>query len=120
MKITAISRENIQSIENFASKLPVLKSSTKSQNIDSIEDSNQNILKNEWNLDILSNAIDKLANSLQMSNNHPLSLVENYPIENFAEAWKELKKLKSEILSKDGKDAQANLEAIRLIDLFVD
>jgi len=47
-------------------------------------------------------------------------LLSNYPIDDFAEAWNELKKLKAEILSNEGIKVQANFDAINLLELFKD
>lgn len=120
MKITSINKENFKNIEKFTTHIAKNTKSNSVENTDINIIKSENQLNGEWKMDILSNAIDKLANSIQPSENHPLSLLSNYPIDDFADALNELKKVKSEILLNQGKEAQANLDAINLLELFKD
>ncbi len=120
MKITSINKENFQNIQNFTTHIAKANQTTNAENIDKIDIKSENTATGEWKMDILNNAIEKLANSIQPNNNHPLSLVSNYPIDDFTEALNELKKVKSEIILSEGTKAQANLDAINLLELFKD
>lgn len=120
MKITSINKENFQNIEKFTTHIPKVNQTKVAENIDKNTVKSENKIAGEWQMDILNNAIEKLANSIQPSDNHPLSLVSNYPIDDFTEAINELKKVKSEILFSEGTQAQANIDAINLLELFKD
>lgn len=120
MKITSINKEKFQNIEKFTTHLAKSNVAKVSENIDTNSIKSDVKFLKEWKNDILSSALEKLANSIQPSDNHPLSLVSNYPIDDFSEAWNELKKLRVDILSNEGTKAQANLEAINLLELFKD
>jgi len=120
MKITSINKENFRNIEKFTTHLAKSNTATKPESIDKHTIKLDDKLSNDWKFDILNTALEKLANSIQPSENHPLSLASNYPIDDFSEAWNELKKLKAEILSNEGIKAQANLSAINLLELFRD
>lgn len=120
MKITSINKENFQKIEKFVTHLTKASATNNSGNIDANSTKSNDKSSNEWKNDILNSALEKLVNSIQPSENHPLSLLSNYPIDDFAEAWNELKKLKAEILSNEGIKVQANFDAINLLELFKD
>lgn len=120
MKITSINKENFQNIEKFTTHIPKVNQPTIAVNIDKIAFDADNSKPGEWQMNILNSAIDKLANSIQPNDNHPLSLVSNYPIDDFTEALNELKKIRSEIISSEGTQAQANIDAISLLELFRD
>lgn len=122
MKITSINKENFQNIEKFTTLIPRLSQPKPPANVDKNITNSVSADSDNWQLDILSNALDKLANSIQpsTSNNHPLSLVSNYPIDDYTEALNELKKVRIDILSSEGIKAQANLDAINLLELFKD
>ncbi len=120
MKITSINKENFQNIEKFTTHIGKSSKPSSVENIDQTSITSETKVAGEWKIDILNSAIEKLANSIQPSDNHPLSLVSNYPIDDFTEALSELKKVKSEILSNEGTKAQANLDVINLLELFKD
>lgn len=85
-----------------------------------IVDSNSiNIEKENWNKQILLDALEKLENNLQTDDSHPLGRNENKPIETFEEALAELKFLKSSEKFKEfAAAAQANIEAKDVLSLF--
>lgn len=96
---------------------PEEKKSVISKNIDDkIEISNNNI---SWQNDILLSALEMLENNKQMDNNHPLDRIGNQPIENFDEALEELKFLQSDKFKLNASGAQANINAIDILSLFV-
>lgn len=80
-----------------------------------------NTLKfNKWQEEILISALDKLANSIQLDNSHPLGRLENQPIETKAEALAELEKINVESLRNFGSQAQANVSASSFIKLIME
>lgn len=76
--------------------------------------------KIKWQKDILISALDKLENNIQLDNSHPLSEQKNIPIETFDEALIELSFINSSFFKADGSNAQANISATSIIELFSD
>ena len=83
---------------------------------DKVEISNNNI---SWQNDILMSALEMLENNKQMDNTHPLDRIGNQPIETFDEALAELKFLQSDNFQVNASGAQANINAIDILSLFV-
>jgi hypothetical protein len=73
---------------------------------------------NNWQKDILLNAISNLENNKQVDNSHPLGKLSNAPIESFDEALIELNYFKSPFFKKDASEAQANLKPQDIVSLF--
>lgn len=114
MKITSINQNYLQNIPKFADSLPQISS----KEIDNNANSN-NIKTNELNINFINNLLIDLANNIQSDDNHPLSRLENSPIEYFDEALAELKKTTA-LIPIDGNNAQNNINANMLIDLLAE
>ncbi|OGU17710.1 MAG: hypothetical protein A2X61_04395 [Ignavibacteria bacterium GWB2_35_12] len=71
-----------------------------------------------WQKDILLSAIDKLENSIQMDDIHPLSRRDAAPIETYEEALIELNYVKSPKFAQEAFGAQANLNPEDVMYLF--
>lgn len=71
-----------------------------------------------WQKDILLSAIDKLENSIQMDDIHPLSRSDSAPIETYDEALIELGYIKSPKFVQEAYGAQANLNPQDIMYLF--
>ena len=76
--------------------------------------------KKAWQQKILSNAIDVLENNIQVDNDSPLFSAESAPIESYAEALDELRKLVDSDFEKNAVNAQANLTHSDILYLFED
>jgi hypothetical protein len=76
--------------------------------------------KKDWQQKILSNAIDVLENNIQVDNDSPLFSAESAPIESYAEALDELRKLVDSDFEKNAVNAQANLTHSDILYLFED
>ncbi len=71
-----------------------------------------------WQKDILLSAINKLENSIQMDDIHPLSRRDAAPIETYEEALIELNYIKSPKFAQEAYQAQANLNPQDVMYLF--
>lgn len=76
--------------------------------------------KANWQKDILVSALDKLENSIQLDESHPLDNMSNQPIESFDEAKIELSFIKSPFFKEQAAEAQANIEPESILSLFAD
>lgn len=85
-------------------------------NQDQMEISNNSI---SWQNDILMSALDMLENNIQLDNSHPLDSVANQPIETFEEAILELRFLQTDTFKAQGSLAQANINAVDVLSLFL-
>lgn len=74
----------------------------------------------DWQKSILLDALDRLENSIQMDNSHPLDYKNNAPIETFDEALIELSFTKSDIFKEQAYGAQANINASDVVSLFTE
>lgn len=76
---------------------------------------------NNWQKDILLSALDMLESSIQTNEeSHPLSKMENSPIDTFEEALIELNFIKSKKFLDEASGAQANIKAEDILSLFVE
>jgi len=75
---------------------------------------------NNWQEQILLNAIDKLANNIQVDNSHPLGRPENSPLESYDEAMQLLSEINSESLRNFGSKAQANVSPESFMRLLIE
>ena len=71
-----------------------------------------------WEKQILMDALDKLENNIKVEDNSPLNYASAAPIETFAEAKAELKKLVNVNFSDYAAQAQANLTPADILYLF--
>lgn len=71
-----------------------------------------------WEKQILMDALDKLENNIKVEDNSPLNYSDAAPIESFAEAKAELKKLVENNFSDYAAQAQANLTPADILYLF--
>lgn len=94
-----------------------------------VENNKQNVVEtpvndviklNPWQKDILTNAIDKLLNNIQLDNSHPLKMAENKPLESYQEALNILEEINSESLRNFGSQAQANVSAYTFMQLMIE
>jgi hypothetical protein len=75
----------------------------------------------KWQKNILLDAIDLLENNIQTDDNsHPLSKLDNAPIESFDEALIELSFVKTPFFKETASQAQANLTGADVAPLFVE
>ncbi len=85
-----------------------------------INDGGTQVEKKVWQQKILSNALDVLENNMQVDNDSPLFTAESAPIESYAEALDELRKLVNKDYKKFASEAQANLTHSDILYLFED
>jgi hypothetical protein len=74
----------------------------------------------DWQKQILSDALDKLENNIQVDDSSPLFAEEAAPIETYQEALTELKSLFNSDFDKFASAAQANLTPGDILYLFED
>lgn len=99
--------------KEVASKLP------KEAKTDKIDPKEAEITMN-WQRDILLDALEKLENTVQPDNNHPLDTQANQPIETFEEALVELRFVENPKFVTEAAKAQANINANSVIELFAE
>jgi hypothetical protein len=85
-----------------------------------INQNTENSNLNNWQEDILINALDKLANNIQVDNSHPLGRAENRPLASYQEALDILSEINAESLRNVGSSAQANVSASSFIQLMME
>jgi hypothetical protein len=73
-----------------------------------------------WQREILLSGLDKLENSLQMDDIHPLDRAMNQPIESFEEAMIELSFLKTPDFTNNALGAQANINPKDVWSMFTE
>ena len=73
----------------------------------------------ELGKDILLQTLDKLENSMQVDDSHPLGRLESAPIETYEEALMELSLIKEPGFKEHLADAQANISPESVLSLFV-
>lgn len=74
-----------------------------------------------WRRNILLQGLEKLENNIQLDDSLPLFKSGAAPIQNYAEALKELKALiNDENFAKNAGGAQANIKAESVVDIFID
>jgi rhodanese-related sulfurtransferase len=73
-----------------------------------------------WQRDILLDALEKLENTVQPDNNHPLDTQTNQPIETYEEALIELQYVNTPKFVLEASGAQANINAESIIELFAE
>lgn len=119
---------DISEIKSFVSVLPQIKSNPKNKEQESTSNT-RNVSKDKieisspnqkWQNDILIDVLNRLENSKQLDDSHPLDRVENSPIETFEEAVFELKFLQNEKYYSQFGPAQANLSPESVLSLFVE
>lgn len=81
---------------------------------------NDNKKLNSWQEEILISGVDKLVNNIQMDNNHPLSRLENSPIEDYKTAMDVLSSINIDSIRAFGSEAQANVTASTFLQLIMD
>ena len=84
----------------------------------SIENGKKDANFTNWQNDILLSAIDKLENSIQMDDIHPLSKRDSEPIETYEQALIELNFVKTPKFVQEAYGAQANLNPQDILYLF--
>jgi hypothetical protein len=119
---------DIREIKSFVSVLPEIKSNPPKKEQEKISNI-QNVISDKveisspnpkWQNDILIDVINKLENSKQLDDSHPLDRMENSPIETFEEAIFELKFLQDKKYFSQFGPAQANLSPESVLSLFVE
>lgn len=95
------------------------KNANKPQKADKMNTENQNF-STSWQRDVLLDALERLENTVQLDNNHPLDSIRNQPIETFDEALIELRFLNNPVFVAEASGAQANLLAESIIELFAE
>ncbi|HRP01847.1 MAG TPA: hypothetical protein PLE30_04275 [Candidatus Kapabacteria bacterium] len=116
MKITEISSQNYQAFQPKELK----KSDISNNSIKSTDKLEINQSSNNWQKDILLDALSMIENNIQLDNNMPLDKVQNQPIETYEEALMELNWLKTPFFKAQAYNAQANLEAGDVMYLFTE
>ncbi|GAB1372456.1 hypothetical protein MASR1M45_25180 [Candidatus Kapaibacterium sp.] len=114
MNITKISTNQAESYFPREIKVDNLKKNM------AINDNSEVIKLSTWQKDVLTNAIDKLLNNIQLDNSHPLGRLENQPIETYREAIAVLEEMSSESLRNFGSQAQANVSAESFLNLVME
>lgn len=90
----------------------------KNLNDDRNDSSKEQKINPDWQKNILMQGLDKLENSIQMDNSHPLDNVNAAPIESFEEALIELSFMKTPFFIENAAAAQANISAESIVSLF--
>ena len=75
---------------------------------------------NNWQKDILLDAISMLENNKQLDDSHPLDKSANIPIETFDEALSELSFIHTDTFANEAAAAQANLTGEDVLYLFTE
>ncbi len=120
MKITSINQEIYTKLEKFANILPKIDIEKESKNIINHNIDSYIEIINHNPTEIINQTLNNLVNNLQSDNNHPLSKPQNAPIENFNEALSILNNINSHQLKSTGLQAQANISATDLLQIFND
>jgi hypothetical protein len=120
MKITSINREIFTKYENFVNNLPKIDTTKESKDIVNYKVTDilpENKIANSTFLD---EALKLMVNNLQSNNNHPLSKIDNMPIENYNEALNVLKQVSVKDIKVNGIASQANINLNDVLQLFLE
>jgi hypothetical protein len=120
MKITSINKRIFANYENFVNYLPKIDTTKDTNTIVNYKVTDVSTKQPTLSTNLLDEALKVMVNNLQSNNNHPLSKKDNMPIETYFEAVGELKQINLQDLRKVGLEAQANLNANDVLQLFLE
>ncbi len=110
---------NIKSYVPEEIKSEEVKGVKSTQKADSIQTEKEPFSAN-WQRDILLDALERLENTVQLDNSHPLDTNMNQPIETYEEALIELSFIQNPVFLAQASGAQANIVAESVMELFAD
>lgn len=112
MRVQKITNREINSIDSDGPNLE------RTKKINNQTENNIKKVNNDFSPGILLKAIENLENNKHLDNSHPLSKIDNAPIESLEEAIIELRYFKSPFFKANASAAQANLKNEDILYLF--
>jgi hypothetical protein len=120
MTVRDIKNSGGVSYDQFLVDSLVLGKAKKSTEKVALETPNKGVDQTTWQKDILTTALSRLENNLQIEDNSPLNYNTAAPIESFQEAIEELRNLVDKNFAEYASKAQANLTPNDILYLFED
>lgn len=118
MQVTEIRNSGGAGYDSFLVDSLGIGKSKKSSVATQLEEPAKQVDKTAWQKDILSSAISRLENNMQVEDKSPLNYATAAPIETYQEALGELKNLISNNFAQYAAKAQANLTPQDILYLF--